>query len=124
MKPVTFHNAAFSPFFDTPIAVEGERVRTSNSSEKVAGSFMACIFDNGFDTPFTEADVESTIRTYSVSIMAGDWLEKQPPQVGDKIFVSKPDVCTPDLPNMVLAVSHIDSLVGDTWVLTAKEVEQ
>ena len=117
--PFSDFKAAFVPFFDTPIAVEGQR-----ANGKVAGSFMACIFDNGFAEPLGNADVESTIRTYSISIQAGDWLEKRPPQVGDKIFVNQSDACTPNLPNIALAVSHIDSIVGDTWVLTAKEVEQ
>ena len=85
---------------------------------------MACVFDNGFAAPFAETDVDNLTRTYSISIMAGDWLEKMPPQVGDKIMVSYADDCTPNLPNIRLAVSHIDSLLGDTWTLTAKEVEQ
>lgn len=111
---------AFAPFFDTPIAVEGNRA----DGKRVAGNFIACVFDNGFADPFTEADADSTIRTFSISIIAGDWLEGKPPQVGDKIYVSNPDDCTPDLPNLVLAVSRIDSILGDTWVLTAKEIEK
>ena len=118
-NPFSDFKAAFIPFFDIPVAVEGLR-----ENGKVAGTFMACVFDNGFAAPFTDTDVDSTIRTYSISIMAGDWLEKLPPQVGDKIMVSYADDCTPNLPNINLAVSHIDSLVGDIWTLTAKEVQK
>jgi len=98
------NNKAFEPFFDTPIAVKGVRV----NGNRVAGNFMACVFDNGFATPFIEADADTTIRTFSISINAGDWLENKPPQIGDEIFITKPDDCTPNLPTMKLAVSHID----------------
>ena len=111
---------AFAPFFDTPIAVEGQRP----GGKRIAGNFKACVFDNGFADPFAAGDADSEIHTFSISIMAGDWLENKPPQVGDKIYVSNPDDCVPNLPNIVLAVSHIDTIIGDTWVLTAKEIEQ
>lgn len=110
---------AFASFFDTPIAVEGNRA----NSKRIAGNFMACVFDNGFADPFAEADADSTIRTFSISIMAGDWLENKPPQIGDKIVISYPDDCTPQLPAIKLAVSHIDQLLGDTWTITAKELK-
>lgn len=110
---------AFAPFFDTPIAVEGNRA----NGKRIAGNFMACVFDNGFADPFAEADADSAIHTFSISIMAGDWLESKPPQVGDKIAIVFADPCTPDLPSIKLAVSHIDSLLGDTWTLTAREIQ-
>ena len=112
------NSKAFNPFFDTPIAVEG--MRTNN--RKVAGNYLACIFDNGFADPFAEIDTDSNCRTYSISILAGDWLEAQPPQIGDKIMITKPDDCSPTLPMMNLVVAHVDQLIGDTWTLTAKEV--
>lgn len=109
---------AFAPFFDTPIAVEGQRT----GGRRIAGNFNACVFDNGFADPFADADADSVIHTFSISIMAGDWLENRPPQVGDKIVIALADACTPDLPSIKLAVSHVDSLLGDTWTLTAKEI--
>ena len=111
-------NKAFSQFFDTPINVEGTRI-----ANKIAGTYNACVFDNGFAAPFIDGDVDSTIRTFSISIMAGDWLESKPPQVGDKISFVTNDDCTPSLPSIKLAVSHVDSLLGDVWTLTAREIK-
>lgn len=85
---------------------------------------MACVFDNGFADPFAEVDANSICRTYSVSVLAGDWLEQQPPQIGDKIMISKSDDCTYLLPTLHLVVAHVDSIVGDTWTLTVREVKE
>lgn len=105
-------------FFDTPIAVSGKRTNGS-----VAGNFMACVFDQGFAEAFSDGDADTSIRTFSISILAGDWLESKPPQIGDKVTLLNKDLATaPTIPNMNLVVSHIDQLVGDVWIFTAKEV--
>lgn len=117
-----FDIKAFSPFFDIPIAVEGER-SAPEGARRIAGTFMACVFDNGFADPFADADAETSIRTYSVSVIAGDWLEKKPPQTGDRIAVDFSGGCSPTLPSMKLSVSRVDQIVGDTWTFTAKEVK-
>jgi hypothetical protein len=110
---------AFSMFFDTPIAVSGDR-----ANGRVAGNFNACVFDQGFASAFSEADADTTIHTYSISILAGDWLEKNPPQIGDKVVIGKPTFSTsPNLPTINLVVSHIDQLLGDVWIFTAREVK-
>lgn len=57
-------------------------------------------------------------------IKAGDWLEERPPQVGDRITVNVSSDCARDLPCIKLAVSSVDSLLGDTWSMTATEVSQ
>lgn len=109
---------AFTPFFDTPIVVERQQANV-----RLAGNYSASVIDNGFALPFAEADIDSSIRTYAIEIMAGDWLENKPPQVGDKIVVDCSTPCTPNLPSLTLAVSHIDSVIGTTWSITAKEVK-
>lgn len=109
---------AFSMFFDTPISVSGER-----PSGSIAGNFNACVFDQGFADAFSEGDADTTIRTFSISILAGDWLEQKPPQIGDKVVINKPTSCAPNLPVLNLVVSHIDQLLGDVWIFTAREVK-
>lgn len=111
-------NKAFAPFFDTPIAVERQL-----SNVRLAGNYTASVTDNGFAVPFADADIDSTVRTYSIEIMAGDWLENKPPQVGDKIVIDLSTPCTPNLPLLTLAVSHIESVIGTTWSMTAKEIK-
>lgn len=115
--PFKFARDAFSQFFDVPISIEGKR-----KSGIVAGTYNACIFDNGFADPMIETDSDTTVRTYSIMINAGDWLEERPPQVGDRITISNSTDCARDLPCIKLAVSSVDSLLGDTWSLTAMEV--
>lgn len=112
-----FSAKAFSPFFDTSISVEGNR-----KSGNVAGTYNACVFDNGFADPMIEVDGDTTVRTYSIMIKAGDWLEERPPQIGDRITIGNSTDCARDLPLIRLAVSSVDSLLGDTWSMTATEV--
>lgn len=102
---------AFEPFFDTPISVEGVRENT-----KVAGTFYACVFDNGYADPYTEADADTVIRTFAIQLRAGDWLEGKPPQIGDTVTVQ-------GLPKK-LAVSRVESELGEIWELTAKETHE
>lgn len=113
---------AFSPFFDTPVSVSGERARPQGGVTRIAGTYTACVFDNGFAGPFSEADVDSSVRTFSIQVRAGDWLERKPPQVGDRISIANVTPCDPELPSVSLAVSTIDSLFGDIWIFTAKEI--
>ena len=114
--PATFPPSAFSVFFDCPISVEGERAHSSQAGRKVAGSYMACVFDNGYVDPFAEADAESNVRSFGISVKAGDWLDNEPPQVGDRITLPQGNI------NFKLAVFRVESILGDTWTLTAREV--
>lgn len=70
-----------------------------------------------------ETDSDTTVRTYSIMIQAGDWIEKRPPQIGDRITINNSTDCARDLPLINMAVSSVDSLLGDTWSLTATEVK-
>lgn len=117
-NPFRFSRDAFSQFFDVPISVTGKR-----KSGNVAGTYDACVFDNGYADPMMETDADTSVRTYSIMIKAGDWLEMRPPQVGDRIAVNVSSDCARDLPTINLAVSSVDSLLGDTWSLTATEVK-
>ena len=110
-----FHNpAAMSPFFDDVIIVKGVRASASQTSQTpICGTFRACVFDNGFADPIASADAESNVRTFTIITPAGEWLERNPPQVGDTVAM---DGRPP------LRVARIDSLDGDEWVMTAKEV--
>ncbi len=112
--PAIFPKVAFSPFFDRRISVEGSRLFAPGQTRGVAGTYCACIFDNGFADPFADADAASAVRTYSISVLAGDWLDHEPPQVGDRVTCG----------DIKLAVSRVNSVLGDTWELTAREVSQ
>lgn len=116
-NPFEFSRDAFAQFFDTPISVGGKR-----KGINVSGTYNACVFDNGFAQPIIETDSDTSVRTYSIMIKAGDWLEERPPQVGDKITISNSTDCARDLPIIKLVISSVDSLLGDTWSLTATEV--
>ena len=112
---IPFPAAALAPFFDETIVVEGKR-KHGSGTRSVRGTFNACVFDNGFADPFAEADAESNVRTFSISVRAGDWIERTPPQTGDRISIDGQSQ------TFKLAVSRVDSVLGDTWTCTAKEV--
>ena len=112
---IPFPVAALAPFFDETIVVEGKR-KHGSGTRSVRGTFNACVFDNGFADPFAEADAESNVRTFSVSVRAGDWIERTHPQLGDRITFNKQGS------TINLAVSRVESLLGDIWALTAREV--
>jgi hypothetical protein len=136
--PGIFHNsAAFVPFFDCVISVEGLRASSSSGSaaptlaaataaRKVSGTFKACVFDNGFADPFAAADADSNVRTFSISVRAGDWIERTPPQIGDRITIHE-EMEVPEgalcPKSHALTVSRVDSVTGDIWSFRAKEVE-
>ena len=105
--------AAFAPFFDDEIFVEGRR-KADDGTRKVEGSFPACVVYNGFSEPLIEGDADSDVRTYSVSIRSGDWVDGTKPQVGDRVRLAD---------GTQLAVSRTDNLLGEIWSLTAREVK-
>lgn len=105
-----------APFFDETIVVEGVRPGVADGTTRtVKGTFKACVFDNGLADPFADADAESNVRTFSISVRARDWIERTPPQTGDRISIDRPGI------TFKLAVSRVDSVLGDTWTCTAKE---
>lgn len=120
--PDIFHNtAAVAQFFTDCISVEGLRAfilsasgDAADTARKVSGTYSACVFPNGFADPFAEADADTDVRTFTILIPAGEWLDHTHPQVGDLVTLDSGEQ---------LAVSRIDSLTGDTWSLTAKEVD-
>ena len=105
--------AAFAPFFDDEIVVEGRR-KDDDGTRKVEGSFSACVVYNGFSEALMEGDADSDVRTYSISIRSGDWVDGSKPQVGDRVRLAD---------GTQLAVSRTDNLLGDIWSLTAREVK-
>ena len=113
--------SAFAPFFDEVISVEGRRSATLSAdgapavTRNVSGSFYACVFDNGFADPLADADAESGVRTFSITVRAGDWIEGTKPQTGDRVHLAD---------GTLLAVNSVGMLAGDTWVLTAREVKK
>jgi hypothetical protein len=114
MNPIDFNcPAAFSPFFDDAIVVEGVRSSADGGRRKVQGTFSACVLDTGFAEPLMEGDADSDVRTYSVSIRSGDWVDGTKPQVGDRVRLTN---------GTQLAVSRTDNLLGENWSLTAREV--
>ena len=103
---------AFAPFFSDTIVVDGVRP-FAGVSRRVSGTFKACVIDCGFSDAMSEADAESDVREFSVSLPAGEWIDRTRPQVGDRIRLAD---------GRQLAVAHVNSLAGDTWSMTAREV--
>ena len=117
--PSVFDNPdAFGPFFDETIVVEGKRPasRAAGASRPVKGTFRACVFDNGFADPFAEGDADSNVRTFSVSVRPGDWIEGTPPQPGDRITLER------DGFSFHLAVKDVTPTFG-SWTVAAREVK-
>ena len=110
-----FHNAAaMAPFFDDVIIVEGRRTSSDhNGTRSISGTFRACVIDNGFADPIAAGDAESNVRTYTIITPVGGWLERTPPQTGDRITLEN---------GRRLAVQRINALDAGDWTLTAKEV--
>ncbi len=113
---------AFEPFFDTPVFVKGRRPDERNEIKLVSGTFYACVFDQGFANPILDADADTDVKTYTIQIRAGDWLNKLPPQIGDEVQIGKQMECAPNAPSSKLVISQVGELVGDVWDLQAKEV--
>lgn len=104
---------AFAPFFGDVIAVSGRR-RVDGEVRDFSGTFSACVLETSFSDASVETDADSSVRTFSVSVASGDWLDGQRPQIGDRIKLAD---------GLPLAVSHVDNLAGDTWTLAAREVK-
>ena len=102
--------SAFRRFYDDEIVVEAQRAGRS-----VKGTFKACVFDSGFAEPFADADAETDVRSFSVSVRAGDWIDAKPPQVGDRIALVREGF------SYSLAVKSVSPGVGD-WCMDAREV--
>lgn len=114
MLAIDFDNpSAFAPFYSDTIVVDGVRP-FAGSHRRVQGTFKACVLDTGFSEALMEGDADSDVRTYSVSIRSGDWVDGTKPQVGDRVRLAN---------GTQLAVFRTDNLLGETWSLTAREVK-
>lgn len=83
-----FHNpAAFAPFYDDVVAVEGAAGRPLRT-----GPLAACVLDQGLDDPVAEGGVASARRRFTVSIRVADWPASRPPQIGDVVILADGDV--------------------------------
>lgn len=51
-------------------------------------------------------------------------MDNEPPQIGDKVIVGRELSLANDILYKNLVVSYVNQLVGDTWDMTAKEVEE
>lgn len=103
--------AAFEPFYDETIVVEGRR-----GSRPVKGTFSACVFDTAYADGMLPGDAESEMRTFSVSVRVGDWIDGTPPQVGDRITFERDGI------GFKLAVSSVEPVIG-SWTCQAREVK-
>lgn len=79
--------AAFAPFFRDRVAVEGARA----GGRRVAGTFRACVIDQGLDDPLAEGSTETARRVVSVTLLRADWLDVEPPQTGDAVTLESGD---------------------------------
>lgn len=116
--------AAFEPFFCDVIVVEGRRANPAGSpkagTRTVRGTFRASVVDNGFSDPIAAADAESGVRSFTVSVPAGEWLERTEPQVGDRVRVESVGGRAARLPP--LAVCSVGLMPGCVWTFEAREV--
>ena len=114
--------AAFAPFYRDAITVEGTRrslpsLQGSHGVPRaVRGTFRACVIDNGFAEPVAESDAESSLRTFGISVRRGDWIDRMPPQTGDRVALVR------DGQTLRLCVSGVGVACGDAWTFTAREV--
>lgn len=87
MNPVAspFDNpAAFAPFFRDRVAVEGTRA----GGRRVAGTFRACVLDQGLDDVIAEDSTGAVRRRIAVTFMIGgdSWpKDGTVPQKGDRV---------------------------------------
>lgn len=103
---------AFRGFYDKVIVVKAPR-----AGRTVTGTFKACVFDDGFADPFSEADAETDVRAFGISVCIGDWIDAKPPQVGDRIELEIHGM------NFKLAVKSVSPGI-DEWRMVAREVKE
>lgn len=75
--------AAFAPFFRDRVAVEGTR-----AGRRVAGTFRACVLDQGLDDVVAEDSTSTVRRRIAVTFMVGgeSWpKDGTVPQKGDRV---------------------------------------
>ena len=88
--PSIFNNpAAFAPFFDSLVAVEGKRTPRSGCARAAVfrSPIKACVIDLGMDDPLMDGSTGTNRRRWSVRVRFADWPEVDPPQVGDKLHI-------------------------------------
>lgn len=113
--------AAFAPFFREAVAVEGRReaIPALNGGGTVArsvrGTFRACVMDCGFAEPLADGDATCSARVYAVSVRKGDWVDRTPPRVGDRVRA------TVGGRSASLVVTSV-SCGEDVWTAEAREV--
>lgn len=88
MKKSLFDNPkAFAPLFDDLVAVEGVRP----GGRRIAGTFRACVLEQGLDDPLSDGSSGTDRRRVVVSFRIGgdSWpADGTRPQAGDRITVA------------------------------------
>lgn len=83
MNKIFDNPAAFAPFYDSLVSINGNRrLRTIRST------FRACVIDQGFEDPLSADGTGSTRCAISVRIRKSGkqgWNDVTPPQVGDVV---------------------------------------
>ena len=105
-----FNPAAFTPFYDQLVVVNGAAQR---------GTFKACVFEEGFDDPLSEVSVETDTRSAVIVIPKtgdGGWNCQERPRVGDKVTI----LSWGDIEGVNdFAVKRVDDF-GDSWQIHAR----
>ena len=107
--PSIFHNpAAFAPFYDNRVAVEGKR-----GSRRVAFTLRACVLDDGLEDPLADNSTSTNRRRWSVRVRIEDWPDTNPPQIGDTLQIPEEfDVCGVPVKAAVKSiVRHADDFI-------------
>lgn len=84
MASIFDNPAAFAPFFRDRVAVEGTRA----GGHRVAGTFRACVLDQGLDDVVAEGSTSTVRRRIAVTFMVGgdSWpKDGTVPQRGDLV---------------------------------------
>ena len=101
------NSGAFAPFFDTPVAIHGER----GGDKSVAATVKASILDGGFDD-ITD-DGASRVKKIIVQFPLSSWSYVDAPQVGDTLELQR---------RGKWAVHKVDLSLGDVYTLEARQI--
>ena len=108
-------DSAFDPMLCDTIVVEGKRNVSGSVTRPVSGTFRASVMENGYAEPTSDQDAERKVLMIVVWVKEGDWIEKSPPQVGDRIFLEN---------GRQFAVKEAGAPFGGIWPMEAWEVAE
>ena len=104
--PIVIPEQALAPFYDTEVAFFGTRP----GPRPIAVVVKCCVFEDGFAPPPIDTDVDTSVRTYSLSFPISAWTDETPPQKGERVSMNGADYF----------VDAVQTVIGD-YNVTVKE---